>query len=392
MRVAIVTDTFPPEVNGVAMTLGRLAEGLRQRGHQVRLIRPRQGKDVVATTLAGFAETLVAGLPLPRYPELRLGLPAGRRLLRLWSTEKPDIVHVVTEGPLGWSAVVAARRLELPVSSGFHTNFDAYSRHYGFGWLKRPITGYLRHFHNRTDATLVPTHALSRELAADGFRGLTVVARGVDTDLFNPARRSPYLRHRWGMQDEGLVVAYVGRLAPEKNLGLVLSAFDEIHRRRPDARLLFVGDGPSAGALARRHPGHLYAGTRRGEDLAAHYASADLFLFPSLTETYGNVTAEALASGLGVVAYAPAAAAALIDDGRNGRAVPPGDERAFIDAAVELATTPARLAAARGRAAPSVAQLEWELVQDHFAVVLAEVVASHERRRYVADCLVVSPD
>jgi glycosyltransferase involved in cell wall biosynthesis len=392
MRVAIVTDTFPPEVNGVAMTLGRLVEGLRQRGHQVQLIRPRQGKDDVATTLADFAETLVAGLPLPRYPELHLGLPAGRRLFRLWAAEKPDIVHVVTEGPLGWSAVIAARRLGLPVSSGFHTNFDAYSRHYGFGWLKRPVTGYLRHFHNRTDATLVPTHALSRELAADGFRGLTVVARGVDTDLFNPARRSAYLRHRWGMQDEGLVVAYVGRLAPEKNLGLVLSAFDEIHRRRPDARLLFVGDGPSAGALARRHPKHLYAGTRRGEDLAAHYASADLFLFPSLTETYGNVTAEALASGLGVVAYAQAAAADLIDDGRNGRAVPAGDERSFIDAAVELATSPAQFAAVRRRAALSVALLDWELIHDHFAAVLVGLVASHERRRYAADCRVVLPD
>ena len=377
LRVALVTDTFPPEINGVAMTLGRLADGLRERGHRLQLVRPRQAADDTAATADDFSETLVAGMPLPRYPELRLGLPAGRQLQRLWSADRPDIVHLATEGPLGWSALAAARRLGVPVSSAFHTNFDAYSRHYGLGWMKGLITRYLRRFHNRTDATFVPTQALCHDLAADGFRRLAVIARGVDTRLFTPARRSPLLRRRWGAGEQELVVAYVGRLAPEKNLGLVLSAFEQIRRRRQDARLLFVGDGPAAGALARRHPGHIYAGMRRGEDLAAHYASADLFLFPSLTETYGNVTAEALASGLGVVAYAHAAAADLIEDGRNGRSVPAGDEAAFIAAAVDLATSPPRLAATRARAAPSVANIEWEIVHDRFAAALAKLVAAH---------------
>jgi glycosyltransferase involved in cell wall biosynthesis len=373
LHVALVTETYPPEVNGVALTLARLVGGLREQGCRVQLVRPRQNGD----DTGGPDEFLVPGLPIPGYPGLRFGLPAHRSLRSRWLRERPDIVHVATEGPLGAAAVGAARALGLPVSSGFHTNFRAYSRHYRLGWLRGLVGGHLRRFHNRTDLTLAPTARLAEELRTEGYRRVEVLARGVDTALFNPARRSQALRDGWDVGPEDLVVAYIGRLAPEKNLALVLKAHSAIAARHRDARLLFVGDGPSLTSLRRRHPNHIYAGMRCGEDLAAHYASADLFLFPSLTETFGNVVPEALASGLGVVAFDCAAAGELIRPGENGITVAPDDDAAFTAEAVALATNRHALARIRSRAAASVAHMDWQRIHERFALTLGELVASH---------------
>jgi glycosyltransferase involved in cell wall biosynthesis len=197
----------------------------------VRIVRPRQGK----ADTGDEHELALPGLPLPGYAGLRFGLPAGRRLHREWRHSKPDLVHVVTEGPLGWSAVSAARRLGIPVTSGFHTNFDRYSLHYGLGWMRPAVAAYLRSLHRRTRATMVPTAALAADLAGEGLSGVRVVGRGVDAELFDPERRDPALRKRWGVADEGPVCLYVGRLAPEKNLALVERSFAAIqvwHPRR----------------------------------------------------------------------------------------------------------------------------------------------------------------
>lgn len=372
LRVAFVTETFPPEVNGVAMTLGRLVAGLRCRQHGVEIVRPRQGGDGKRGSVNG--EITVAGLPIPNYHGLRFGLPATGFLLRRWRQSPPDIVHVATEGPLGASALKAAHILGLPVSSTFHTDFAAYCRHYGLAWLKTPVLRYLRCFHNRCNATFVPTQAMARELSAQGYRNVDVISRGVDAQLFNPARRSEALRAAWDAKNAELVVAYVGRMAAEKNLQVVLAAFAAIRSQVPRAKLVFVGDGPLRKPLAVRHPEHVYAGMRHGEDLAAHYASADLFLFPSLTETFGNVTLEAMASGLAVVAYDQAAAADLIQDGSNGRTVPAGDQQAFVAAAVELASAPETLFRQRRQAADAAAQLGWVHVEEHFVSLLRNTI------------------
>ncbi len=378
LRIACVTETYPPEVNGVAMTLARLVQGLRARQHVVQVIRPRQLADAATISGDGGDDVLVRGVPIPRYAGLRMGLPCKSRLVELWTQRRPDVVHVATEGPLGRSAVLAARALGLPVCSDFRTNFHAYSQHYGFGFLRRPITAYLRRFHNATQCTMVPTQTLHDQLHADGYRNLSLVARGVDVRIFDPAHRSDVLRSQWGAAPDDLVVTCVGRLAPEKNLRTLLAAFEAIRREQPRARLVLVGDGPLRKELQARCPDAIFAGQRIGADLATHYASADLFLFPSITETFGNVTAEAMASGLAVVAFDYAAAERLIRDGESGALVPFDDTAAFVGTARRTANDLAHCRLLGARARLDVLALDWDSVAAQFEGVVAAVMRSVE--------------
>ena len=370
LRIAVVTETYPPEVNGVAMTLGRLVEGLQVRNHQVQLIRPRQHADDQPQPTATLSEHLQRSIALPRYEGLKMGLPAKAALTRLWTRQRPDVVQIATEGPLGWSALAAANKLRLPVASDFHTNFHSYSSHYGFGLLRRAIVAYLRKFHNKAAVTLVPTEGIRRELMASGYENLEIIGRGVDTRLFHPGRRDPSLRARWGVNDDETVALYVGRLAAEKNLALVFRAFDAMREANPASRLVLVGDGPERATWQATRPDAVFCGTQVGEALAAHYASADVFLFPSLTETWGNVTIEAMASGLAVVAYDCAAAEEVMRHGENGLKAPPEDEAAFIAEAVSLAADAALQRRLGTAASARAAQLSWDAIIDSFERVL----------------------
>jgi len=206
LLIAIVTETYPPEINGVAFTLAQLVRGMRARGHAVSLVRPHQPTADGPRSTREEETTLVASVPLPGYKGLRIGFPAGAAMRAAWSCRRPDAVYVATEGPLGWSAVRAGRAFGIPVYSGFHTNFHRYVRHYRAGWLRRPAEVYLRRFHNATDGTLVSTTRLRDELAADGFTRLSVLGRGVDRHRFDPARRSAALRATWGASENDLVV------------------------------------------------------------------------------------------------------------------------------------------------------------------------------------------
>lgn len=368
MRVSIITETWPPDVNGVAFTVHGLAHGLAARGHSVQVVRPRQpgiiAHEDAVTTLA------VRGAALPRYPGLRFGLPCGGRLRREWSGVRPDAVYIATEGPLGCSAMNAARHLQIPVCTGFHTRFDDYVSHYGLGWLTPIATAHLRRFHNRAAATLVPTRALANELSQLGIGNARLLRRAVDTELFHPARRDATLRKSWGVADNDPVLIYVGRIAPEKNLGLAVRAFRKLQTRMPAARYVWVGDGPARAALAAQNPDFIFAGTQLGEDLARHYASADLFAFPSLTETFGNVTLEAMASGLAVVAFDQGAAHEHIANGISGMRVPANEPQAFISAAFALGVDDLLRGAIRQNARIAVAALAPATVIADFEALL----------------------
>jgi len=385
LRVAVVTETYPPEINGVAMTISRMVAGLQQRQHQIQLIRPRQSQGDYAASEPNFEEVLQLGVAIPRYDGLKMGLPAKQALVRLWSLKRPDLVHVVTEGPLGWSALAAAVKLKIPCSSDFHTNFHSYSKHYGIGWLKKPIGAYLRRFHNKASCTLVPTSSMLANLERHGYLNLRVVARGVDTRLFHPGRRSAALRSQWAIKPRQPVALYVGRLAPEKNLPVVLQAYAAMKSVRQDTRLVLVGDGLERAAMQAENPDCIFAGMRTGEDLAAHYASGDVFLFPSTTETFGNVTVEAMASGLAVIAYDYAAAAEHIKHGHNGLVTDFDNAREFVNLAALLIDDAQRISAFGRRARKTTERIDWEHVHNKFEAALLDVIASRERRAYDED-------
>lgn len=366
LHITLISETFPPEINGVANTLGRLCDGLRARGHRVELVRPRQADDPQRTEDDSLL--LCRGWPLPGYPGLQWGQSSMHKLLRRWTRQRPDVLYIATEGPLGLSALRAARRLGIAVVSGFHTNFQQYTHQYGLGLLTRLLTHYLRWFHNRSALTLVPSISQRLELERRHFERLSLMSRGVDSQLFHPAKRLNALREQWGLGEQDIAVIHVGRLAPEKNLGLLKRSFEKLASTYPQLKLklIVVGDGPQRMALENELPEAIFCGSQRGEALAAHYASGDVFLFPSLTETFGNVVLEALASGLGVVAYDQAAAAQHIRHGYNGVLAMPGDEEAFCEAAAWLLEEDERLRCVRLNARQHASRQGWAAIVEQF--------------------------
>jgi glycosyltransferase involved in cell wall biosynthesis len=378
MRIAMVTETYPPQINGVALTVAGLAQGLRDAGHFVQLVRPRQvGSDEDALDEAmssdnAAADVLVRGARLPRYAGLQFGLPTTRRLHQLWKDDRPDAIYVATEGPLGYSALRAARALDIPASTGFHTRFDDFARHYGFGFLTPIVFAYLRRFHRLGAATVVPTAELRDFLGESGFSNVVLLRRAVDTELFSPAHRDAGLRAQWGLQADQFAVIYVGRIAPEKNLALAVRSFREIQKQHRGARYVWVGDGPSRATLAAENPDFIFAGIQRDRELARHYASADLFVFPSLSETFGNVTLEALASGLPTVAFDYGAAREHLTND-CGRRIALNDADGFVRATADLARNGIPIPQRRAAACAAVAELKPAAVAASFARLLASL-------------------
>ena len=374
LRIAVVTETWPPEVNGVAVTLSKLVQSLSQRNHDVQLIRPRQAKLDSSDRDSKLEEVLMRGMPIPRYPELKLGLPSKKTLVKTWTVRRPDVVHIATEGPLGWSALQAAKVLKLPVTSDFRTNFQSYSKHYGVGWLRKPIVAYLRKFHNATSCTMVPTRELQRTLGENGFLNLKVVSRGVDTQLFNLSKRNPMLRQSWGANDQTKVLISVGRMAPEKNLEQVLKTFEAVKHLGPHVKLVMVGDGPLKEQFKQRHPDIIFPGMLLQEDLAAYYASSDLFIFPSQTETFGNVTLEALASGIPVLAFDCAAAKDWVQPNVNGWLVPENNPEGFAAQAVEIFRLPKMFRDVTASTRQQVVHLDWSQIAEQVETVLWDAI------------------
>jgi glycosyltransferase involved in cell wall biosynthesis len=315
MRVTLVTETYFPQVNGVSRTLGQLVRVLAEAGDTVQLIHPDYGLPPI-----GAHHHLVRSVSLPFYKELFLPLPPFGGVRRAIDAFRPDVVHIATEATLGLAALRHVLRRGLPTVSSFHTNFDQYTAHYRVGWTRGAIWRYLRWFHNRTRETYVPSRATIAELEARGFERLVLWPRGVDGTLFRPDRPGrATVRGALGFGPEHVVIGHVSRIAAEKNVGYLADALERVEATRPEARLLIVGDGPARPALERRlGAAARFVGYRSGDDLADHYAAADLFAFASKTETFGNVILEAMASGLPVVALRAGGPGDTVRDGRTG--------------------------------------------------------------------------
>ena len=364
MNYHLVSETFYPEVNGVSMTLHRLLLGLQKKGFKTTIIRPRQKSEPAKRF--PYGEHLVAGIPIPYYPELRFGITTTNHLKKIWRAKRPTLIHIATEGPLGLCALRAARSLEIPVISSFHTNFHQYGKYYKLPFLIKGAFSYLRYFHNRTRATYAPSDDLIENLKDAGFKNLRKMERGVDAQLFNPSKRSSELRLSWGANKETPVFAYVGRIASEKNIPFALKCFQEVRKKLPGAIMVVVGDGPLRKELEKKYPEVIFCGSHKGEALAQHYASSDVFIFPSITETFGNVVTEAMASGLIVAAYDYAAGKLLIEDGINGTVASFDNKEHYLANLIQLISIRAMWPAMREKSRARIEDISWESVTDNY--------------------------
>jgi phosphatidylinositol alpha 1,6-mannosyltransferase len=344
VRVAIVAESFPPDVNGVAHCVLRVAEHLVMRGHQPLVIAPAPARDT-AGGAGPFPCPVVRqpSVPMPGYHSFRIGVP-GRALGAALASHRPEVVHLASPFVLGRSAIGVARRRGLPTVAVFQTDVPAYARVYGMGALGQAAAWrWLRGIHNAASRTLAPSTASAASLREHGVLRVCLWGRGVDTERFDPARRSPLLRSELAPGGE-VLVGYVGRLAPEKRVDLLGQV-----AALPGVRLVIVGGGPAESALRQALPDAVFLGPRHGSDLASIYASLDVFVHAGACETFGQTLQEAAASGLPVVAPAAGGPLDIVGHGRTGYLVTPGEPRAFADAVARLARGP-RLRLAMGQA------------------------------------------
>lgn len=373
VRLALFTDTFTPQVNGVARTLARLRLALEARGGTVQVFTPH---DPEATPDANVARA--PSVPFWAYPQLRLAWPDARAVDATLRDFAPTLVHVATEFGTGLAGRRAARALGVPLVSSYHTNFTAYAQHYRLGALATPGWRYLRWFHGAARRTYCPTHAVANDLAARGFARCAVWSRGVDARRFNPAHRSESLRATLGATPETLLVCWVGRLGAEKGLGDALDAMRIASAARPGhLRMVVVGDGPHEAELRARAPeGVHFTGRLDGQALSEVYASADLFAFPSTTDTFGNVMLEAMASGLPVLGADVGPTRELLHPDR-GWLVPPHDVTAMAAWLVRLVGDRMALQRARRAALTFAANCTWDAVWDRLFADYAAYAAGH---------------
>ncbi|WP_168461609.1 glycosyltransferase family 1 protein [Acinetobacter sp. A1] len=332
LKIALVTETWPPEINGVARSLQQLCKGLQTLGHKILLIRPEQKQH--DGQFQPYKECLVKAQAIPKYNNLQFGWPQWSKLSQALDEFEPNVVHIVTEGPLGLASLHLAKSKRIPVSSGFHSAFQDFSRFFDLAFLLKPIQHYLKWFHNNTLLTCVPSHDTEKSLRQFGVEGpLVIVGRGVDVEHFSPEFRSTALRARWGAEENTRVMLYVGRLSPEKEVNLIIDAYHSMTQKTEQAvKLVVVGDGPDRQRLEAMnlHGDIIFTGSLSGTALAEAYASADVFTFASQVETFGNVVLEAMASGLPVVAYDYACANLHVRPTETGWLSPPGQHTHLV--------------------------------------------------------------
>ena len=375
VRIAYVTESFPPDVNGVAHTAVRVAEHLLSRGHHPLVIAPEPASGVpLPDGEYGFPVVRVRSVGVPVYPGFRVGLP-GSRVREAVAAHRADLVHLAGPFVLGAGGCAAARDLQVPVVAVYATDLPAYARAYHAGAVgQRVAWRRLRKIHNAADRTLAPCTATAADLLAHGIERVQVWARGVDCRRFDPAKRSEDLRARLAPGGE-LLVGYVGRLAAEKRVDLLATI-----ARLPGVRVIIVGSGPAEASVRKAVPGAVFLGQRGGEDLARIYASLDVFVHTGPHDTFGQTLQEAAASGLPVVAPAAGGPLDLVSDSVTGFLVPPGSGAGLAAAVARLAASPA-LRAAQGLAGRRmVTGRSWPVLCDqligHYADVLTTTSAA----------------
>ncbi len=347
MRIGLVSDTYTPQVNGVTTVVRRIVSLLRAQGHEALVVAPRYPG---MATPSDPRELRIPSLAFPLYPDIRMSLPPFRQVAELFDAAPPDVVHVHTEGALGLAGRRWALRQGVPLVTTYHTNFPEYSRHYGVGFLEPVVWRWLRWFHRPASVTFTPGQAVRDDLARRGLSHAALWGRGVAPHFFHPGRRANSWRRWLAGGDDTLIVLHVGRLAHEKNLGVLIEAWRQAYRVLGQrATFVVAGEGPEARRIESRLPFVRLLGFLPREDLATLYASADVSVFPSHTETCGLVALEAMASGSTVIAADAGGFRESIQAGTTGLLVPahePHRYSAAISALADDAATRFALAAA----------------------------------------------
>lgn len=373
VRIAIFSEVYWPMVSGVSLVLQRLVAALEQRGHVVRVYAP-------AYTLPRGSGDLrhVFRVPSRRlfiYPDVQWGMPQWQTIRADFAAFRPDLVHVATEFAMGTTGLRLAREFNVPIVASAHTDYESYSSRYGLEWLMRAGWPYLRWFYSHALRVYCPSHHYQRHLQRRGVRHTGIWSRGVDLELFSPAHRSDAMRQSLGIAHDQPMVLHVGRLAAEKNIPLLLEAWERIGPARGNARLVLVGTGPLEASLRASAPRDvIIAGLRRGHELSRLYASADLFAFPSSTETFGNVLLEAMASGLPSLA---ARAGGILDfaiHDLNAWLVEPDDVESLSRGLLTMLGDPAVRERLANGAATTARERDWSRIFDRLELEYWKIV------------------
>lgn len=381
LRIALFSGNYNYVRDGANQALNRLAEYLLRQGAALRVYAPTVAEPAFAPT--GDLVS-VPSIPFPIRPEYRMPLGLSRHNRADLARFRPDIVHVTSPDPTGHAALRWAQDHDIPVLASVHTRFETYPRYYGMAFLEPPITRMMRRFYNRCDALVAPSESMIRELIDQGMHDdISLWSRGVDRGIFGPERRDLEWRRALGIGDEDVAIVFLGRLVMEKGLDIFAETIVQLRRRQVPHKVLVIGDGPARGWFEQNLPGGTFAGFQTGSDLGRALACGDVFLNPSITETFGNVTLEAMASALPVVAAGATGASCLVDDGVTGRLVPPGNALAFAEAIAPYCTDTA-LRHAHGAAGERASRsYSWDAINQ--AVVDTYIRLVNERQALKAD-------
>jgi len=375
LRVALFTGNYNYVRDGANQALNRLVGYLLRQGAAVRIYSPRT--DTPAFPSVGKVVGVPA-VPVPGRAEYRLPICIPPRVKRDIKAFNPTIFHVASPEFLGHGAVALARKWNLPAVASVHTRFETYFRYYGLAFVEPLVEAMLRRFYRRCDAIFAPSESMAQLLRDQRMSfDVGIWSRGVERDLFCPHRRDPAWRRGLGIGDEDVVIGFVGRLVMEKGLDVFSDTIDQLMRRQIRHRVLVIGDGPARDWFEKRLPDAVFAGFQKGSDLGRAIASADILFNPSVTETFGNVTLEAMAAGLPVVAARATGSQSLVDEGVTGRLIRPGAIAAFADALAHYCENPAARAAAGQAGREASEQYGW----DHVNQVLVDAYLRIVRQR-----------
>ncbi|AEI39321.1 glycosyltransferase family 4 protein [Paenibacillus mucilaginosus] len=377
MRVALFTDTFVPDVNGVAKTLGRWVKYLEARGAQCRVFAPQS--PAAAEADQWMVERFYS-IPFSLYPECRMAIPNPMNLKKALKAFSPDLIHLATPFNLGLVGLHYARRKGIPAVASYHTHFDQYLAYYKLQWMEPMLWKYMLWFHQDCRRIFVPSHSTMKHLQNKGLKELEIWSRGVDVKRFHPVVNREEVLRTCNIPPEKFVLLYVGRLAVEKSVDLLFSTFDSLPEPiRSRAHLAVAGDGPLLRPLQEQYAARsdvTFTGFREGKALSDLYAAADLFLFPSATETFGNVVLEAMASGTPVVGADAGGVADTVRHGSTGILCRPGSLSDFVEAVERLYNNPSQRAELAGAARAYSLEQSWDSIFDRLYASCREVLAA----------------